>query len=478
MRVLELMISSRNKAIDVCKNIAEYIDEKLIPELKRVDSTIRALSSLAQKGSETFQGKIDVSLFQNIYDPEDIDNIYYLKGKKINDLDFHSSEIMRRLTNMQSDQPSVTIVDLPALADKFSAEGILNTIVAYTRIVFESEIRNVNIIESVYEKKYPKEQEPRRNLFMKNTLNFGKCWVVIDPKLPNAQLNPNTHKSYIIGHHSDPIKQHIYNLFEDEIVKSRNTQIDPNIQFFKILDASKILISTEIAGFPLASFNAVRLMQEKYEAEYMKKDSSLHIDKNDYKYRDVVPVFDNIEIERLKDVRYCFVIGNILGVLKPRLSSIDSSIEYDFLKIMPLKEIPYPLGVEKKAKLTMEKNPETLKEIKSQIMQKEGKILRIENGKYDPENFRNYYLTINWYYENIYPQSIIGDGKITPATSAENKILEKKLTDLGEMYRRIWRKEEADIQWEQFRREAMALSNSPDDYSNEIESTGLRAIKI
>lgn len=475
----KLRILARRKSLDLFNEIIEYVDS-LINELNRVNVTIRSLHSKANTSAADFKGKIESKLLRNIYDQEDIEEIYYPMGNSVDNIDYHSNEVNRKLSEMHGDR--VTIVELPRLVDRFSIDRVLSSVVSYTRSVFEPAIRNLNIIEGVYEKKFPESQAQKRGIFIRDTYSFGKCWMVINEALPNLHLVPNNNRSYIVGHHVNPAKQQMYDLFDREIQSVRNTQIDPEIQFFETSDPSRILISTELAGFPLAAFRGINFMKEKYDAEYIQMGSTLHIDKNDYKYRDIIPVLNEVEQNRISDVRNCFVLGMVLGVLIPRVYGPNSQIVYEFKRDMHLEKETINLGVESKAKVALERNPQILREIKEEIMKREGKLLRQRDGNYNETSFRNYYLTVYWYSQNVYPKQKVdtGGGAIGLKQGIENRILQRKLDALADMYKRMYAAD-ADFEWENFKQVALDLLRTPDAYSEEIppfELTNRRVVKM
>lgn len=468
---------ARSKALNAYDQVIDYIDGSLIPELERVRETIKTLHTQATSSADQLRGKIEVSLLHNIYDPGDIDDIYYPMGSSVDNINYQSDRAVDVLSDMRGSR--ATIVDLPEMADRFSMEEVMSTVISYTRSVFEPVIRNLNIIEEVYEKKFPESESSKRRLFLRNSYDYGKCWMVLNRTLPNLRIDPGNHRSYIVGRHADPSKRQTYDLFDREMQRMRDGTLDPQVHFFQTSDPAKILISTELAGFPLPAFSGINTMKEKYEVEYMKMGSTLHIDKNDFKYRDIVPILDEVDLKRIEDIRSCFVFGTILGVLNPKTSEDDSQIVYEFIRDTHLRPIPMSLGVESKARVALERNPQMLKDIKEEIMRREGVLLRQRDGAFG-DGFRNYYLTIFWYWENVYAaQEIdVGGGQRRRRRSVENQILERKMDELAGMYKRTWDIGEAESRWNQFKQEALRLLNRTDEYSEQVESTRLRVVKM
>jgi predicted dehydrogenase len=237
------------------------------------------------------------------------------------------------------------------------------------------------------------------------------------------------------------------------------TVICVQIQFFNTSDPSKILISTELAGFPITAFSGIEFMKEKYEADYRDRDSTLHIDKNEAKYRDLIPVTDLDERERLRNIRYCFVLGRLLGVLKPRVSGTGSEIVYEFTRDTHLRETSVELGTEGKVKVVLERNQQMLEELREEVMRRESRLLRQRGGKYNTEDFRNYYLTVYWYWETFYrtqTAQVSAGGRVSSSRNTDSRIFERKLDELSELYNQAWSDQDAAGDWDRFKREALS----------------------
>jgi len=478
---IKTRILARRKLLKVCNQLIDYTTT-LIKELDSINITISKLHSQAMTVSDDFRGRIPVNLLQNIYDPDDIESIYYPMAEGFDNIDYHSRMILDRLTQVFGDGRQITIADIPDLVETHSPERIMGEVISYTRSIYEPIIKQLSIIDGVYVRKYPEALAEKRKLFLYNTLKYGKCWMVLNDRLPNLRLSPDNNRSYIVGRVVDPAKQQARMLFDKEIQGMRDTAIDPTIQIFQTTDPSKILISTELAGFPLAAFNGINALKEKYDAVYMEPGSTLHINKDDSKYRDISPMINVEDIEKLNDIRSCFVLGVILGVIVPRIATIGNAkmIVFDFNRMAILETVTRTLGIESKAKVALEKNETMLREIKGEIARKEGMLLRQKGGKFNPDNFRKYFMTLFWYWKNIYPEQNVdmGSGQAITKRSPENLILDRKMHELQDLYKESFDPGEAESQWSIFTKEARVLLNEPDVFSDLIGATNFRVVKM
>jgi len=156
-------------------------------------------------------------------------------------------------------------------------------------------------------------------------------------------------------------------------------------------------------------------------------------------------------------------------------------VVFDFNRQAHLEKVTRTLGIQSKAKVALEKNESMLQEINGEIARKEGILMRQKtSGEFDPDSFRRYYMTLFWYWKNIYPEQQVdmGSGQQITKRCIENITLDLKMRELEASYKKSFDEEESESQWNIFTKEARALLDSPDFYSAKVGATKYRMVKM
>ncbi len=486
-------IYARVLALEVCDKVAEYIDH-LILEIGRIADTLNLLHRNMVAQYMFYRAKEVNVLFPNVFDENEIENVYYQRGTITTGLDGHSNAIQAALARFYPDanHPSVQIMELPELIRRFGRDKVEGVLREYAVSCFERAIgTEVDIIQKINQLP-PDEQQH----LLSQALSASQPWIRLNPagRAQGFAVVPGENKRLMVGRYNDPAMSAIYDEFDRHLSASLDPTMAPALNTIDSPDQSRVLICTELAGYPICAYALIGNLKTTYETLLAKGEDAqrrgawLHIDHNEYKFEDLIPTFDPVEQNEIKQAIKAFVLGLVLGVLDVEVRK--GEVNYIFPKPRPFsnKTDPVDLGIETRAKIRLRKEKDILKAVEERIAEYKGKIMQQQHGQYGP-SFDNYCLTLTWCSENTYPVRLIqlpgAGGGSRPQQSVENRILDEEKEKMGEAkdkeLERYARDQGTDVKDEKavWQTQMDSSSGQPDNFSIPFPNApNLRKVKM
>jgi hypothetical protein len=428
-------IYTRVLALQVCDEVAEYTDN-LISEIGHIADTLKSLHKNMVEQYNFYRAKEENVLFPNVFEGNEIENVYYKRGTITTGLDGHSNAIHVALARLYPDanHPPLQIMELPALIRRFGQDKVEGILRDYAVSVFEVAISaDVDIIQKI-------DQLPdnERQHLLSQALRASQPWIRLNPAGSAFGFTPvpGNNKRLMVGRYFDASMPATYGKFDSRLAANLEPAMAPALNTIDSPDRSRVLICTELAGYPLCAYTLISNLKTSYESllakgeDAQRKGAWLHIDHNEYKFEDLIPMFDPAEQAKIKRAIKAFVLGVVLGVLDIEVKK--GEVNYIFHKPkgqFTSETEPIELGIETRAKIRLRREEDILKAVEQRIAEYKGKVMRLQQGQYG-DSFDYYYLTLMWYRDNVYPVRYIplpgAGGGSREQRSFENRILEEE----------------------------------------------------
>ncbi|MDF2629444.1 MAG: hypothetical protein K0R39_3275 [Symbiobacteriaceae bacterium] len=191
----------------------------------------------------------------------------------------------------------------------------------------------------------------------------------------------------------------------------------------------QIVFYCEVAGYALCQTRSVRSMREQYLKVLSEGARDLHIDKRDARFSELV-VLDREEKEQLSTAARAFLLGSILGIIRPvpwKDGRGNTDIAYEYLEKRDGRT-PEPrwLGNDNSVIPFLRSRPEMRAKIDLEILN----LLTDVNT--DPESMAEYAALLRVWVEQYYKPRQIDSGNSTTEKilSLENRVLDSELSML------------------------------------------------
>jgi hypothetical protein len=306
-------LKSRHYAKDICHKILILIEKGvknesgkitftgLITDLNKLTGNLGNLKNNFRKKSEYFSLKQEDVFNIYIYEPEDINNDYYLKyiGTGQN-----ASDKIKNLANkLLKELGASDVTDIVNILKDTDAKAVEESMVKFTKKQFDQIRDDYNITDILFEKEVTRSESKIRSMLMQ-----AYPWLRINEIPGRFKLDDSAKKLYIGVKTNTPSFKKFQNLIYS-IVGS-------NVEFKDSADNSAIIFYTEWAGFPLFYSYAVSEEMKNYYTQLMRNHNiDLHLNKNYYIYNDIIPLTSEEKI-RLKESHRAFILGLIFNVIE------------------------------------------------------------------------------------------------------------------------------------------------------------------
>lgn len=407
----------RVNAIYICERLMDKIGTRQASEtgaeefsglLQTYQTLFEAINSMHKYCNtmyEYFKKKIDTPLVRNIYEPDELDNLYYPRfmGKdeayRAN-LDKHTTNVLAKLGIAQLDQ----------LVSQINSEGVTKVgekIISYTMKVFD-DIEKINILMIL------KERFNYGRNFIQEAIQNSKPWLRQSSNVGKYELD-RQQKRFYVGLPEMPGSP-----VPDEFMKII-TDIDPNLDRKQLGQQSEIVFYTEMAGFPAFYMHGIDSLKEAYIHYMTEKEADLHTTKDEYKYRDII-FFQDEDRDRWLLSHKAFILGSILGVLDGTENANEESVCYSFTDESRVGNArPYDLGIESRAILYMFERMMKKPIYQSVLDEVEKKKERLDSL----EKWASYSAVLRYYQGEIYPmeQIDVGGGAYISVLSLHGSVI-------------------------------------------------------
>jgi len=306
-----IKIKARIYAVDICKRILNLIEKAektdtgkvrftgLIADINKLTGNLGNLSGYFEKKYEYFSAKTDNSFNIYIYEPEDIENEYYPKyigtgpsaTDKIKSLSYDLLKVLG----------ASNITDIVNILRNSDASSVEQSMVKFCKKVFEGIKDDYDILEILFEKETLKSESKIRG-----GIEQAFPWLRVNEIPGRFKLDESAKKFYIGVKTSssdfDKFRSLIYSI------------TGSNVEFKDSADGTSIVFYTEWAGFPLFySYTISEEMKQYYISLSKNSNIDLHIDKNYFIFRDIIPMTSE-EKKRYEESSRAFLLGVIFGI--------------------------------------------------------------------------------------------------------------------------------------------------------------------
>ncbi|MCX6161559.1 MAG: hypothetical protein NTV87_09530, partial [Ignavibacteriae bacterium] len=395
-----IKLHSRFYAREICQRILTLIEKGsktddgkilftgLIEDINKLTGNLGILKDNFRRKYEYFIQKQDNSFNLHIYEPDDVKNEYYLKyiGTGQN-----ASERIRTLAfELLKDLNASDVTDIVNILKDSDARIVEENMVRFAKRQFEKIREEYNIIDILFEKDILRSESKIRGM-----LAQAYPWLRIN-EIPGRFKLEDSAKKFYIGIKTNSSS---FGKFKTLIHSITGT----NVEFKDSADNSSITFYSEWAGFPLFySYTVSEEMKNFYKHLSRNVNIDLHIDKNYYIYKDIIPLTAD-ERKKLDESYRAYILGLIFGLFEVSIDEDRNTGERRAIYKYTLQE---GITVKRTEQLGIESR------LINRLFEEDGrealryKILK-EAEKIQFEFFRRNLLAemlviYEYYYENIY----------------------------------------------------------------------------
>ena len=460
-------LHSRYYAKDICKRILTLIEKGiktddgkihftgLISDINKLTGNLGILKDNFKNKYSYFIQKQENSFNLFIYEPDDVKNEYYVKyiGAGQSALD----KIKILSNNLLKDLGASDVTDIVNILKNSDTKAIEDKMLRFAKSQFEKIKEDYNITEILFEKDTLRSESKIRGM-----LAQAFPWLRIFEEPGRFKLDDSAKKFYIGIRTNTPS----FNKFRNLI---RSIAGD-SVEFKDSADNTSIVFYTEWAGFPLFySYTVTEEMKRYYKQLGKNLNIDLHIDKNYYIYKDIIPL-NSEERSRLNETYRAYILGLIFGVFD---IISDTDIEtgerkaiYKFTKQEGITvQRTEQLGIESRLinRLFEEQGRDTLR---NEILTK---AEAIRNEFIRQNKLAELLVMFEYYYEHIYkPEEIEISGEARKTISTYQYDIVRSLA------KEIEEKISKDNK-DQFIKKVISLKSNPDSFSL-LSGDGLKRI--
>lgn len=306
-----IRLHSRYYAKEICQRVLTLIEKGiktddgkihfsgLISDINKLTGNLGVLKDNFRKKYEYFLQKQENSFNLYFYEPDDVKNEYYVRyiGTGAAALD----NIKTLSYNLLKELGASDVTDIVNILRSSDTKAVEEKMMRYAKLQFEKIRDDYNITDMLFEKDTIRSESKIRGM-----LAQAYPWLRIQEEPGSFKLDDSAKKLYV------GIRTNTYSF------KNFQTLIHSiagsNVEFKDSADNSSIIFYTEWAGMPLFYSYTVKEEMKRYYKQLMRNTNiDLHIDKNYFIYKDIVPLNAD-EKKRLDESYRAFIMGLIFGI--------------------------------------------------------------------------------------------------------------------------------------------------------------------
>ncbi len=422
----------------------------LIGELDKLGGSLENLSRRYKMQKESFQKPIPNYLSYFVYNPEDLEKYFYRKYIKPEKIGTYTSEILQNFQyGPEEKDKGISIMSIPLFLNRLGSESFEAVLVKQTDRYFMRIKDDFDVLDMFY---YLYKKRDEREAILRNLYKKSKIWLQQSQTEGAFKLDKDiARKRLIIG-----ISKKSPNCDDFcRMVKELNESGEPPINIFDTDIRHEIIFFNEAGGFPLSYSSSIYELRDEYDKAECQKSFHLHIDKEDFKFKDVMAMSSS-ERKNSEQAKKIFLLGIILNIIKMREERGIKMYYYE--ERVGLREDQNALGSQQRAidMLTINKKMSVM--LDQKIMEKRGKIYS------EPSKMKKYYALLDWYISNVYIKKPTQDESGIPLNKApfEYRIIKEEMLDIEKEIKKIGPPIESCLQ------EITNLQNIFDTFTKEV----------
>lgn len=306
-----IRLRSRHYAKEICQRMLNLIEKGvksdngkinftgLISDINKLTGNLGILKDNYKKKYNYFIQKQENSFNLFLYEPDDIKNEYYVKyigtGQNVN------GKIKELSFKLLKELGASDVTDIVNILKDSDAKAVEESMLKYAKLQFEKIKDDYNITDILFEKDIIRSESKIRGMIAQ-----AYPWLRILEIPGRFKLDDSAKKFYIGVKTNTPSFRKFQNLIHSIIGSS--------VEFKDSADNSSITFYSEWAGFPLFySYTIADEMKPYYKQLSKNHNIDLHIDKNYYFYKDIIPMTSE-EKTRLDESYRAYLMGLIFDV--------------------------------------------------------------------------------------------------------------------------------------------------------------------
>ncbi len=312
-------LRSRYYAKEICQRMLNLIEKGvksddgrisftgLISDINKLTGNLGVLKDSFKRKYNYFIQKQENSFNLFIYEPDDIKNEYYIKyiGTGRNAFD----KIKELSFKLLKELGASDVTDIVNILKDSDAKAVEESMLKFAKLHFEKIKDDYNITDILFERDIIRSESKIRGMIAQ-----AYPWLRILEIPGRFKLDDSAKKFYIGVKTNTPSFRKFQNLIHSIVGSS--------VEFKDSADNSSITFYSEWAGFPLFySYTIADEMKPYYKQLSKNHNIDLHIDKNYYFFKDIIPLTSEERI-RLDESYRAYLMGLIFDVF-------DIITEYD-----------------------------------------------------------------------------------------------------------------------------------------------------
>ena len=306
-----IRLRSRHYAKEICQRMLNLIEKGvksdngkinftgLISDINKLTGNLGVLKDNYKKKYNYFIQKQENSFNLFVYEPDDIKNEYYIRyiGTGQNAYD----KIKELSFKLLKELGASDVTDIVNILKDSDAKAVEESMLKFAKLQFEKIKDDYNITDILFEKDIIRSESKIRGMIAQ-----AYPWLRILEIPGRFKLDDSAKKFYIGVKTNTPSFRKFQNLIHSIVGSS--------VEFKDSADNSSITFYSEWAGFPLFySYTIADEMKPYYKQLSKNHNIDLHIDKNYYFFKDIIPMTSE-ERTRLDESYRAYLLGLIFGV--------------------------------------------------------------------------------------------------------------------------------------------------------------------
>ncbi|MFC2093566.1 tubulin-like doman-containing protein [Bacteroidota bacterium] len=306
-----IRLRSRHYAKEICQRMLNLIEKGvksdngkinftgLISDINKLTGNLGVLKDNYKKKYNYFIQKQENSFNLFVYEPDDIKNEYYIRyiGTGQNAYD----KIKELSFKLLKELGASDVTDIVNILKDSDAKAVEESMLKFAKLQFEKIKDDYNITDILFEKDIIRSESKIRGMIAQ-----AYPWLRILEIPGRFKLDDSAKKFYIGVKTNTPSFRKFQNLIHSIVGSS--------VEFKDSADNSSITFYSEWAGFPLFySYTIADEMKPYYKQLSKNHNIDLHIDKNYYFFKDIIPMTSE-ERTRLDESYRAYLMGLIFDV--------------------------------------------------------------------------------------------------------------------------------------------------------------------
>ena len=471
--LMEFIGSQTEKKVD---GVTKTIRKGMIQQIWGLKEDILYMIDNFNKKLKAFEYAESHLIFENLYKPELFHDYYYIETSDKNKIEI-DDELLKQFEMQLNDKLQIkSLFNLIQEKEDIGLGKIIAKIESFGRLKFTTSQFDVDAIKLFYEKYGKDPTELTRKI--EHFADYGKIWL---RKSAFASVDTSVTGNYgeevEIGIDQKGMRHTNYEDFQKQLkISIQKHDFKGNIG--SAVDVSKdcVYIYNEYAGIPLMFIGGLDKYKEAYIDELIENDRTLHIDRNDDKFVDILTKRED-EVRAIIMTTRLLLACSILRIIDLEVDQeeVASYVYQDYTQYPPR---PRPLGTRQIAVEILKKDLRLSNKLEKKLDDVQKKMNDDQRKKYF--NILTYHYVGNDYEEykispGPFPITWIKVGmeyieKFTPEHRAIQKLVSQQVEIL---------KQKMDCEGEYLNKLFTDGYFSLDDYSEKItvSGKGLRIFK-